>query len=152
MNKAILIGAASTLALSACANMGQKGLDGGEVAAATTLDLICATDQVRCIDVFVESGRITYVKDEEFGGPNHLILWKLNPLGAPYTFADKGIDFKASSPARPGNEFNCRPVAQRRFFLCSNRNTVRGTYTYNVTLKDAAGNPIPTFDPKIVNQ
>lgn len=152
MNKSLLIGAASALALTACAPMGHRGLEGDGLVAGTTLDAICATDQVRCIDVFVENGRITYVKDEEFGGPNHLILWKLNPLNAPFTFADKGIDFKMESPARPANEFNCRPVAQRRLFVCSNRNTTAKTYTYNVTLKDAAGNTIPVFDPKIVNR
>ena len=96
MNRSLLIGAVSTLALSACANM--KGFDAG-AGPATVLDDLCNTNQVRCIDVVISNGAITAVKDEDFVGPNHLIIWKMNPLGAPYTFPDNGVDFKLASPA-----------------------------------------------------
>jgi hypothetical protein len=147
MNKPILIGAAMALALTGCANM---PTDGGKPLATSTLDDICATAAVRCIDVVVQNGAITQVLDADFTGPNHLILWRLSPATAPYTFPDKGIELKASSPVPPANEFNCRPVAQRHLFFCSNRNTVARTYTYTVTLKDAAGNSIAK-DPRIFN-
>ena len=118
---------------------------------ATVLDDLCNTNQVRCIEVVISGGSITAVKDEDFVGPNHLIIWKMNPLGAPYTFPDNGVDFKLSSPVRPANEFRCQPIAQRHLFFCLNRNSVARTYTYTVTLKDSSGNSI-SFDPKIVNQ
>jgi hypothetical protein len=148
MNKSGLLGAATALALAACANM---GVDGSGVASATVLDDICATAEVRCIDVVIQGGAITQVTDEKFIGANHLILWRLNPTTTGFTFPAKGIDFKPTSPAPPANEFNCRPVAHGNLYFCSNRNTVVRTYTYTVTLKNAAGNTI-TFDPKIINQ
>jgi hypothetical protein len=149
MSKSLLIGAVSTLALVACAN---KGMDGGGMSATTVLDDLCATDQVRCIDVVIANGQITQVVDADFMGPNHLIVWRLKPAGAGFLFPNNGIAFKTTSPAPPPNEFNCRPVAQQHLFFCFNRNTVPRTYTYNVTLNPiGGGNPI-TKDPKIVNQ
>ena len=148
MNKPLLIGAVSAIALSACANM---KLDGGGEAGIGVLDQICATPQVRCIDVVIQGGAITQVNDADFNGPNHLILWRLNPAAAPYAFPPKGIELKPTSAVPPANEFNCRPVAQGRLFICSNRNTVARTYTYTVTLKPDAGGSSITFDPKIIN-
>lgn len=147
MNKSLLMGAVSALSLAACGTMGVQG-DGQSAAA--TLDDICKTKAVRCVEVVIQGGQITQVNDETFSGPDHLILWKLNPLTAPYTFPDNGIALKPTSAAAPANEFNCRPVFNRHLFVCSNRNTVARTYTYNVSLKDVAGNTI-TFDPKIIN-
>jgi hypothetical protein len=157
MNRSILMGAASAVMLAACTNMPIDGAGGGRdpIAAATVLDEICATVQVRCIEILVQGGVITQVKDEEFVGPNHLILWKVktvSPTNPPYTFLANGIDFKADSPTPPAHEFNCRPVAQNKMFVCSNRNTVAKTYRYNVKMKDGSGNAIPVFDPIIVNR
>jgi hypothetical protein len=157
MNKSLLIGAAFAFGLTACATMGTQGLDGGDgrPIAPTTLDLLCASDKVRCIQVFVDAGvgRITSVKDEDFNGPNHLIIWTINSTNPStvYTFTDDGIKLKSTSLAPPANEFNCRPMSGKKIFLCSNRNTVPRAYTYDVRLKDNSGTPLPVFDPKITN-
>ena len=157
MNKSILIGVASAVALAACTQMPIDGAGGSKdaIGTATVLDEICATAQVRCIDVLVQGGVITQVKDEDFVGPNHLILWRVKVVSSPnppYTFLDDGIKLKSASPVPPAHEFNCRAVAQNRMFVCSNRNTVARTYTYNVKMADGAGRALPVFDPKIVNQ
>jgi hypothetical protein len=148
MNKSLLLGAASVMALTACSNMADKG---GGVAAGSVLDDICSTKAVRCIDVVIAGGQITQVNDELFAGPDHLILWKLNPLNAPWMFPSDGISFKPTSAASPPNEFNCRPMFNQHFYLCSNRNTVARTYTYTVKLTDGSGHTI-IKDPRIINQ
>ena len=149
MNKSLLLGTASVMALAACTNMAVDGGGGRADLTATPLDNFCNTQYVDCIDVSVSGNTINKINDLSVGEPNHVILWKMNPLTSPWSFPENGIAFKVSSQPQ-GNEFRCKAGQGGRIFFCIDRNTIHGTYSYTVTLKDGGGNTA-TLDPKIVN-
>jgi hypothetical protein len=162
MNKSLLIGAAATIALAACAT-GMNG-GGGKFAGsdATTLAWnisdLCKSQLTPCIEVKTDaSGNITGLVEHitqtdgkaiTVNGGNNFIIWFVTGSSATFDPND-GISFSnppAGEPVPPATEFTCRPYLIRKAFACVDQNRTKNKFYYSVHLNSGS-----RLDPHVIN-
>jgi hypothetical protein len=76
-----------------------------------------------------------------------VIVWEI-ASSEPWRFVEgKGIDVKD-----PGGEFeDARVIADGRKFQIKNKNSIRRTYKYAITVRNTATGQTVTLDPAIIN-